>query len=229
MGYWKEMLAGLSHDRTLQRAMAALRNLYVYPDSGGRQEHIGIITHIDAAGKLTHVVHCSMGNFCTPKDAIQETAPGVFERNSNCRLMWVDYDVLRSLFDMAPLVPPATDTANVAGRLRHQLLRNDPTLQRVVAAYLVLYPNGATVAGCAAIQGGLNDLARSYPEYYVDWGTKQRNRGAYGPKTVQVLQHFQMAHYIQPDGLMGHDSALALDAALLAYDASTRSTNTMSD
>jgi murein L,D-transpeptidase YcbB/YkuD len=97
-------------------------------------------------------------------------------------------------------------------------LSNHRTLQRVVAEPLVLHPSGARVAGRAAIQDGLNNLAQSYPEYYVDCGTERRNRGSYGLKIVQALKHFQVAHNIPPDGLIGHDTALALDAALLAYD-----------
>jgi peptidoglycan hydrolase-like protein with peptidoglycan-binding domain len=194
-------------------------DLYVYPDAEGRQGHIGIITRIDAVGKPTHVVHCSLGNFRTHGDAVQETEAGVFVRNLNSHIMRVDYGALRALFDGAPSAPPASDTSGVAERLRHELLRDDPTLRRVVAEHLVLHPSGARVAGCAAVQDGLNYLAPRYPEYYVDLGTKRRNRGSYGPKTVRALKHFQAAHNIQPDGLIGHDTALALDAALLAYDA----------
>ena len=40
-------------------------NLYVYPDSGGRQGHIGIVTRVGAAWEPTRVLHCSQGNFRT--------------------------------------------------------------------------------------------------------------------------------------------------------------------
>jgi hypothetical protein len=43
------------------------------------------------------------------------------------------------------------------------------------------------MAGCAAVQNGLNYLAHSYPEDYIDMGTEGRNRGSYGPKTVQPM------------------------------------------
>jgi len=194
-------------------------DLYVYPGSEGRQGHIGIIPRIDAAEKPTHVIHCSLGNFRTHGDAVQETEAGVFVRNLNSRIMRVDYGALQALFAGAPSTPPASDASDAAERLCHELLRDDPTLRRVVAEHLVLHPSGARVAGCAAVQNGLNYLAPSYPEYDVDLGPKRRNRGVYGPKTVQALKHFQAAHNIQPDGLIEHDTALALDAALLAYDA----------
>ena len=120
---------------------------------------------------------------------------------------------------MEPPAQPISDISEADEVLRHELLRDDPTLRRLVAERLVLQPTGAPVEGCAAVQDGLNHLARSHPEYHVDWGMEQRFRGHYGPKTVQALKNFQARHNLQPDGLIGRDTALALDAALLVYDA----------
>jgi hypothetical protein len=38
---------------------------------------------------------------------------------------------------------------------------------------------------------------------------------------VQAVKNFQAAHNLKPDSLIGHGSALALDAALLANTAHT--------
>jgi len=192
-------------------------DLYVYGDHAGSQGHIGIITAVDD-GRPTAVIHCSMGNWRRHRDAVRETDPGVFSRNPRSRIMRVDYDALRGQFGLQPL--PV---------LQHPLLRDDPTLRRVVAEHLVLKPTGGPVDGCGAFQDGLNHLAQTYPECRVDWGAGQQHRGYYGPKTEQAIKNFQAAHNIQANGWIGHDTTLALDAALLAYDASGTDTTRVPD
>lgn len=71
-------------------------DLLVYPDSGGHQGHIGIITQVDM-GAPTYVVHCSKGNYTHYGDAIRTTGPGVFlAGNHPTRVMRIDYDALKT-------------------------------------------------------------------------------------------------------------------------------------
>jgi len=50
----------------------------VYPDTAGRQGHVGIISSLPDEHGDFHVTHCSMGNFRTLGVAIAETRPDVF-------------------------------------------------------------------------------------------------------------------------------------------------------
>lgn len=71
-------------------------DLLVYPDKGGAQGHIGIVTQVDLSAP-TYVIHCSSGNYKNYKDAIRITGPGVFlAGNSPSRAMRVDYAALKS-------------------------------------------------------------------------------------------------------------------------------------
>lgn len=75
---------------------AAAGDLLVYPDSGGKQGHIGIITQAEG-GIPTYVVHCSKGNYTNYGDAIRITGPGVFlAGNQPTRAMRIDYDALKT-------------------------------------------------------------------------------------------------------------------------------------
>jgi cell wall-associated NlpC family hydrolase len=54
--------------------------LIVYGKPGpGKVGHVGIVTKVDAAGKVKTVIHCSSGNG-KKGDAIQETPPTVFNQ-----------------------------------------------------------------------------------------------------------------------------------------------------
>lgn len=75
-------------------------DLYVYPDSGGRQGHIGIISEVQDK-RPTKVVHCSSGNHRRCGDAIQETYCSVFDRNPKRRIVSVQYKLLRHIFGEA--------------------------------------------------------------------------------------------------------------------------------
>jgi len=70
-------------------------DLLVYPDKGGSQGHIGIVTQVDLSAP-TYVIHCSSGNYKNYKDAIRTTGPGVFLAGNNpTRAMRVNYDALK--------------------------------------------------------------------------------------------------------------------------------------
>lgn len=61
--------------------------------AGAQIGHVGIVSEV-AEGKMKKVIHCSHGNDNTFKDAIQETAPTVFDRADS---FWGKYtDIIRS-------------------------------------------------------------------------------------------------------------------------------------
>lgn len=64
------------HERWFEQCAPAPGCLIVYPDRGGKQGHVGIVSEVKA-GKVTKVIHCSRGNERTG-NAIQETGPEVF-------------------------------------------------------------------------------------------------------------------------------------------------------
>ena len=70
-------------------------DLLVYPDKGGHEGHIGIVTQVDLSAP-TYVIHCSWGNYKNYKDAIRITGPGVFlAGNQVTRAMRIDYAALK--------------------------------------------------------------------------------------------------------------------------------------
>ena len=85
-GDWIEtsaMVRDANYDRNLFVPMNERRPGYilVWGDKNGRQGHTGIISAVDAHGKVTRVIHCSSGNYRTKGVAIAETDPGVFLTN----------------------------------------------------------------------------------------------------------------------------------------------------
>lgn len=78
-------------------------DLYVYPDRGGRQGHIGVISEMREE-RPAMVIHCSSGNHRRCGDAVQETDCSVFDRNPNRRIVSVQYSLLRHIFgDVRPV------------------------------------------------------------------------------------------------------------------------------
>jgi hypothetical protein len=76
---------------------AAVGDLLVYPDSGGSQGHIALVTAV-ADNRPSLIIHCSNGNFKHFQDAIRQTPPDVFlTGNHQTRLMRINYDVVRGL------------------------------------------------------------------------------------------------------------------------------------
>lgn len=72
--------------------MALPGDLLVYPDYGGRQGHIGVVSEVSERGDgPLRVVHCSVGNFRATGSAIRETSVDVFRLNGSivARLAWV--------------------------------------------------------------------------------------------------------------------------------------------
>lgn len=66
--------------------------LLVYPDHRGSEGHVGLV--LEAAGPgvqgVTRVVHCSLGNWRSKKDAIQVTEPDAWINNEESIIVWLD-------------------------------------------------------------------------------------------------------------------------------------------
>lgn len=96
--YWaggKPVKAGLFTQKDL--SAAAVGDLLVYPDSGGRQGHISVVSAVKNK-KPSHIIHCSSGNFKNFGDAIRETDPSIFlAGNHKTKLMGINYDVLKKM------------------------------------------------------------------------------------------------------------------------------------
>lgn len=63
----------------LDKPKAGCLIVFGKPPGAGKVGHVGIVTKVDAAGKVKAVIHCSAGN-AKKGDAIQETAPIVFDQ-----------------------------------------------------------------------------------------------------------------------------------------------------
>lgn len=203
-------------------------DLYVYPDStvnGKHHEgHIGIISKVEN-GTVTRVIHCSMSNSAAG-DAVQETAPKAWINNPHAKVMRLDYNRLRGKFGpgggqggATPPQPSAPSQPSTAGQsvLKHPLLANDATLQRIAATGQgVLKNTGGQVAGAGAVQDALNRLSAHAPNLAVNLGAQKQFRGFFGDKTEAAVRNFQASHGLHVDGAVGRDTLRALDAALQA-------------
>jgi len=94
--YWaggEPVKRGLFTEKEITEAIVG--DLLVYPDNGGKQGHIAIVSKIQN-GKPALIIHCSNGNFKNYEDAIRETDSGLFLiGNHPTRLMRINYDVLQ--------------------------------------------------------------------------------------------------------------------------------------
>jgi len=195
-------------------------DIIVYPDRGGKQGHMGIISAAES-GRVTKVIHCSSGNDRDFNDAIQETAPDVFRRVAKTRIMRVDYPALRDLFDLpepADGKEEAVDTPFVDNKLDHPLLVNDQTLQQVVQGLLILEATGQPVIGCRALHDALNRLAETNSRYRVELGPGNRWHGYYGSKTKRAIKNFQSDRGLPVTGETDAATLLHLDEALMALE-----------
>lgn len=167
---------------------AIVGDIFVYPDVGRRQGHMGIISEV-TNGRPTKVIHCSKSNDRNG-DAIQETHTAIFDNNAKSRIMRIDFAALRDLFDLPD--PNGNDDDTVLqpsnAQLHHPILAFDNSLQLVVKGQLVLEPTGDEVGGCGALHDALNQLAAVNPKYGVELGDNQRYRGFYGPQTAKAIK-----------------------------------------
>lgn len=194
-------------------------DLYVYPDNGHRQGHMGIISHVQNRQPI-RVIHCSKGNDRRHKDAILETDPVVFDRHPRSRIMQVDYITLLILFGIPESDPEAVEITANGIALKHPLFADNTTLQLVVDGTLVLAPTGSIVDGCGPLQEGLNRLAKYSQAYYVELGANRRYRGYYGPKTKKAVMNFQRDMGLPITGETDSDTLLEMDAVLMSLDPS---------
>jgi len=72
----------------------AVGSLLVYPDKGGSEGHIGMVTAVTpgTAGiaGVEKVIHCSLGGWNKKGDAIQETAPDVWVKATSSIIVWYE-------------------------------------------------------------------------------------------------------------------------------------------
>lgn len=74
---WKDARSPYGFVLEVPWAEALPGDLLVWPDGGGHQGHVGVCGSLGALGPET-VIHCSMGNYRTHGDAIQETGALMF-------------------------------------------------------------------------------------------------------------------------------------------------------
>lgn len=66
-------------------------DLLVWPDSVGKQGHVGMVTAV-ADGHPTKVVHCSRGNWRRTGDAVRETDTTAFAAHQAIVARWHGFD-----------------------------------------------------------------------------------------------------------------------------------------
>lgn len=87
---WRDARSPYGFTAEVEPDMARIGDLLVYPDSGGRQGHVGVVSEVDSDGP-TRVVHCSSGNYKSVGRAVRETGVEVFKLNRAlvARVAWV--------------------------------------------------------------------------------------------------------------------------------------------
>ncbi|HSI72922.1 MAG TPA: glucosaminidase domain-containing protein [Fimbriimonas sp.] len=118
--------------------------------------------------------------------------------------------------DEEELTEPATTTPAPTPTLKHSILRKTAALSKIVIDNTSLSASGTHVDGVGEVQDALNHLAHAYKELFIDFGA---NKGAFGPKTEKVVMAFQASHGLSASGKLDKATILALDAALISYDA----------
>jgi hypothetical protein len=193
-------------------------DIVVYPDRGRKQGHMGIVSALDG-NRVSGVIHCSSGNDRRFGDAIQDTAPDVFQRVAKTRYMRVDYPALRGLFNLpepADGTEEAVETPFVDSELDHPVFAGDETMRLVSRGELILEATGNPVVGCRALHDALNLLGKRDPRYQVALGSGKRWHGYYGSKTKKAVKNFQRDNDIATTGELDAVTLLRLDNALTA-------------
>ena len=207
--------AGFPLLQNVAAADAEPGDLIVYPDQGGKQGHIGIISGLDNQGELK-VIHCSKGNFNKFGDATRETDSAVWKIQAKTRFMRIDFDAMRRYAGVTGETPVIDVPVVVAGgALDHSLLATDATLQLVSKGKLELTPTGKRVSGIAAVQQAMNILARERAEFAIDLGVNEANIGIFGPRTEAALKKLQADLSLPQTGALDAATLLGMDELLV--------------
>ncbi|HYV13135.1 MAG TPA: peptidoglycan-binding domain-containing protein [Pyrinomonadaceae bacterium] len=207
--------AGFPLLQNVAAADAEPGDLIVYPDQGGKQGHIGIISGLDNQGELK-VIHCSKGNFNKFGDATRETDSAVWKIQAKTRFMRIDFDAMRRYAGVTGETPVIDVPVMVAGgALDHSLLATDATLQLVSKGKLELTPTGKRVSGIAAVQQAMNILARERAEFAIDLGVNEANIGIFGPRTEAALKKLQADLSLPQTGALDAATLLGMDELLV--------------
>jgi hypothetical protein len=202
-------------------------DIYVFPDSGGHQGHMGIITEV-SGGRPSKVIHCSSGNFRRTGDAIQETGTSVFATHPRIRIVRVDYEAMRAKLRISPSAEDTTEEAlaetdplpKPQGKLTSPLLSSDATLRGIIVGKApALKKTGGRMGGAGVLQEALNLIAEKAGITKIDLGEEDRNRGIFGGKTDEAVRAYQHVRKLQVDGEAGPKTLLALDADLQEINA----------
>ena len=207
--------AGFSLLKNVAAADAEPGDLIVYPDQGGMQGHIGMISGMDNHGELK-VIHCSKGNFTKFGDATRETNSAVWKIQAKTRFMRIDFDAMRRYAGIngeAPVIDVIDVVAG--GALHHSLLANDATLQLVSKGKLELTKTGKRVSGIGAVQQAMNILAREREAYAIDLGVNEANIGVFGPRTETALEALQADLSLPQTGALDAATLLGMDELLV--------------
>ena len=207
--------AGFPLLQNVAAADAEPGDLIVYPDKGGMQGHIGMISGMDNDGELK-VIHCSKGNFKKFNDATRETDAGVWKIQSKTKIMRIDFDAMRRYAGITGETPVIDVPEVVAGgALKHSLLANDATLQLVAKGKLELTKTGKRVSGISAVQQAMNILAREHEAYAIDLGVNEANIGVFGPRTEAALEALQADLSLPQTGELDAATLLGMDNLLM--------------
>ena len=207
--------AGFPLLQNVAAADAEPGDLIVYPDQGGKQGHIGIISGLDNQGELK-VIHCSKGNFNKFGDATRETDSAVWKIQAKTRFMRIDFDAMRRYAGVTGETPVIDVPVVVAGgALDHSLLATDATLQLVSKGKLELTSTGKRVSGIAAVQQAMNILAREREGYAIDLGVNEANIGIFGPRTEAALKKLQADLSLPQTGALDAATLLGMDELLV--------------
>lgn len=218
--YWKgggsaAQAAGFPLCHSVPEAEAEPGDVIVYPDQGGHQGHIGVISGTDDQGQLK-VIHCSKGNWTNHHDATRETDAHVWKIQPNTRVMRIDFDAMRRYAGIdGPVVVIDTGGTAAGDSLHHSLLATDATLQLVAAGSLQLSRTGTTVSGIAPVQQAMNILGRKRPKYLIDLGVNQAQSGIFGPKTENALKALQADLNLPQTGSLDATTLKGLDDLMM--------------
>ena len=103
--------------------------------------------------------------------------------------------------------------------LQSAALAGDATLDAVAAGHATLSPSQTKQDAVAKFQRALNRLSVVDAEYFINLGATDQFAGFYGPITARAVRALQHDHALPLTGEVNAATLLALDAALVALEA----------